>query len=300
MHHRLAHHGARRARRNFPRVVVHKGSQQLLIERAPIGADPHRLAVLDSRLDDEAELLVPLVPKTDIAGVYSIFVERLGAGGMIVEQLMADIMEIADQRDVAAHFRKTVANMRHGRGGLIAVDGDPHEFGARIGERRDLGRRPFDIGRIRVGHRLDGDRRAATGEDRRIAGANAHANGAASGREPGDVRVREAKGGWELRANCHVWCLSLAEGRARRTNPFTVAIMTRRAAEGCEPSTFAGQARPADAQEMHKNQRYPRADSCSGSQFAGSQSESGGIRSTWPGWILSGSDNNATLASKIR
>jgi hypothetical protein len=42
---------------------------------------------------------------------------------------------------------------------------------------------------------LDGDRRAAAGEDRLVAGANAHANGAAAGRGPGVLGVREIGGG---------------------------------------------------------------------------------------------------------
>ncbi|MGI8567790.1 MAG: hypothetical protein ACR2KT_01220 [Methylocella sp.] len=37
-----------------------------------------------------------------------------------------------------------VAEMRHGGRRLIAVDGDPHELGARAGKRRDLCRCPFD------------------------------------------------------------------------------------------------------------------------------------------------------------
>jgi hypothetical protein len=108
---------------------------------------------------------------------------------------MADIMEIADQRDVTVHFCETVADMRHGCGGYVAIDCDPHELGTGAGKRRDLGRRLFDIGRIRVGHRLDGDRRAAAGEDRRVAGTNVHANGAAAARGPGVLGVRETGGG---------------------------------------------------------------------------------------------------------
>ena len=70
----------------------------------------------------------------------------------------------------------------------------------------------------------------------------------------------------------------------------------RRPPESNDPPRSRGKPNPP----RRTIQTYPRADSCSGSQFAGSQSESGGIRSTWPGWMLSGSDNNATLASKIR
>ena len=36
------------------------------------------------------------------------------------------------------------ADMRHGGGGLVAIDGDAHELGAGAGERRDLGDRSFE------------------------------------------------------------------------------------------------------------------------------------------------------------
>ena len=54
--------------------------QQFLIERTPIGADAHRLVVTDRGLDDGAELPVLLFLEADIAGIDTIFVERLGTG----------------------------------------------------------------------------------------------------------------------------------------------------------------------------------------------------------------------------
>ena len=38
------------------RVLVHQLGQQFLVERTPIGADAHRLVVLDRDLDDVGEL----------------------------------------------------------------------------------------------------------------------------------------------------------------------------------------------------------------------------------------------------
>ena len=117
-------------------VLVHQPGQQLLVERAPIGADPHRLAVLDRRFDDRGELRVLLVLEADIAGIDAIFVERLGAGRVIGEQLVADIMKVADQRHVDAHLVELLADMRHGRGGLVAIDGDADESRSRRGRER--------------------------------------------------------------------------------------------------------------------------------------------------------------------
>ena len=74
--------------------------QQFLVERAPVGADAHRLAVLDRLLDDGAELAVLLVLEADIAGIDPVLVERLGAGRMVGQQLVADVVEVADERHV--------------------------------------------------------------------------------------------------------------------------------------------------------------------------------------------------------
>src|SRR5438105_4931609 len=165
---------------------------------------------------------------------------------MIGQELMADIMEIADQRDVTLHFCETVADMRHRGRRLIAVDGDPYEFGAGADKRRDLSRRPFDIGRIRVGHRLNRDWRAAAGEDHGVAGTNAHANRAAAGCGPGALGVREAGGGGMFRAihARYPWL----RGRPAGISHKTVAIITRSAAEsGAKtlfPSSLSSRAAP--------------------------------------------------------
>ena len=112
LHHRLARHGPRVDRLGRGRVLVHQMGQQFLIERTPIGADPHRLAMPDRHFDDLRKLLVALVLEADIAGIDPVFVERLGAGGVIGEQFMADVMKIADQRRRHAHLREPVADMR--------------------------------------------------------------------------------------------------------------------------------------------------------------------------------------------
>ena len=69
------------------RVLVHQARQQLLVERAPVDADAHRLVVLERQLDDGGELRVALVLEADVAGVDAVLVERLGAGRILGEQL---------------------------------------------------------------------------------------------------------------------------------------------------------------------------------------------------------------------
>ncbi len=165
LHHRLARHRAHILRLGQQRVFVHQLGQQFLIERTPVGADAHGLVVLDRDLDDVGELAVALVLEADIAGIDAVFVERLGAGRMFGQQLVPDVMEIADQGRGDAALAQGVADMRHGGGGLVAIDGDAHQFGARARQRRDLFHRAGDIGGVGIGHRLHHDRRAAADGD---------------------------------------------------------------------------------------------------------------------------------------
>ncbi len=135
--------------------------EQFLVERAPVGADAHRLVVFDRELDDGGELAVALFLEADIAGIDAVLVERLGAGRVVGEQRVADVVEVADDRHVDAHLEQLVLDVRHGRGGLVAVDRDAHDLGARTRQRRHLPHGAFDIGGVGVGHRLHHDRRAA-------------------------------------------------------------------------------------------------------------------------------------------
>jgi hypothetical protein len=59
--------------------------------------------VADRGLHDGAELPVLFLLEADIAGIDPIFVERLRAGGVIGKKLVADVMEIADDRRVDVH-----------------------------------------------------------------------------------------------------------------------------------------------------------------------------------------------------
>ena len=71
-----------------------------------------------------ANWLSLLVLEADVAGIDAVLVERFGAGRMVGQQLVADVMEIADQRHVDAALAQAVADMRHRGGGLVAIDRD--------------------------------------------------------------------------------------------------------------------------------------------------------------------------------
>ena len=56
LHHRLHGHVARVARRVQQGVLVHQLGEELLVERAPVDPDAHRLVVVERHLDDRAEV----------------------------------------------------------------------------------------------------------------------------------------------------------------------------------------------------------------------------------------------------
>ena len=135
LHHGFAHHRTGIARIGELCVLLHQMREQFLIERAPVGADANRLAILDGEFDDVRELFVALILEADVAGIDAVLVERLGTGRMIGEQLVADVVEVPDQRHVDAALAQAVTDVRNRCRGLVAVDGNAHQFGARARQR---------------------------------------------------------------------------------------------------------------------------------------------------------------------
>jgi hypothetical protein len=123
--------------------------------------DAHRFVVFQCHLDDGRELFVPFILEADVAGIDAVLVERFGTSRVVGQQLVADVVEVADNRHVGTELPEPVLNVRHGRGRFVAIDGNAHQFGARCRERGDLPRGAFDIGRVGIGHGLHDDRRAA-------------------------------------------------------------------------------------------------------------------------------------------
>lgn len=83
--------------------------------------------------------------------------------------------------------------MRHGRRGLVAIDGDPNKLGACAGECHNLSHGSVDVGRIRICHGLDGDWIVATDRDRGFTEADPHADGAAAWKGTSLVGVNELR-----------------------------------------------------------------------------------------------------------
>ena len=158
-------------------VRVHHLGEQVLVERAPVDADPNRLVVGERHLDDRPEVLVVALA-ADVARVDAVLGERARAVGKPGEQQVAVVVEIADDRDADAEPVETLDDRRYRGGRLVVVDRHPHQLAAGAGQRRDLTHGGRHVGGIRVGHRLDDDR--VTGAHEHAADAGGHGLAGAS------------------------------------------------------------------------------------------------------------------------
>ena len=117
------------------------------------------------QFNDRGELPVLLILKADISRIDPVFVERFGAGRMIGEQFMADIMKIANQGHRHPHLGEAVANMGPRSGGFVTVHCDANQFRTGAGQSGHLPCRAFNIGCVGVGHALDDNWGMATNLD---------------------------------------------------------------------------------------------------------------------------------------
>ena len=130
LEHRLDHHVAGVARRGGAGVGVHQLGQERLVERAPVDADADRLVVVDGDLDDRREVLVVAL-RADVARVDPVLGERRRHLRVLDQQLVAVVVEVADDRDVDAEAADLADHLRDGRRGGVRVDRDPDELRAR-------------------------------------------------------------------------------------------------------------------------------------------------------------------------
>ena len=155
--HGFEHDGAGGERLGEAGVFVHEAGEEGLIERAPVDADADGLVVLDGALDHGAEVVVVFAADGDVAGVDAVLGEGLGAVGIFLEELVAVVMEVANDGDVDAEFVEAFNDGRDGFSGGVVVDGDADELRSGGGKRGDLLDGGLDVGGVCVGHGLDDD-----------------------------------------------------------------------------------------------------------------------------------------------
>ena len=181
--HRIDHHVAGLARLGQLRVHVHEVGQERLVERAPVDPDADRLVVVDRDPDDGLEVLVVSLG-AHVAGVDPVLRQALRHLRVLDQELMAVVMEVADDRDADAEIVELPADLGdRGRRGVV-VDRHADELAAGVGEPRDLERRGVGVGRVGVGHRLHDDRVAAPDRDPAHVDRHGPAAGGAHGAAP--------------------------------------------------------------------------------------------------------------------
>ncbi len=134
--------------------------QQFLVERPQLAPMRTLLPCFAASSTIAPELPVLLLAEADIARIDAVFVERLGAGGMVGQQLVADIVEIATSgtltpRSISRSRLCGSAAAASSRSTVMRTISEP-----RAPERRDLGT-VARCRRVRVGHGLDDDRMTA-------------------------------------------------------------------------------------------------------------------------------------------
>ena len=119
-------------------VLIHHAGEERLIERAPVDADADGLLMVDGDLNHGAEVVVVAAADGDVAGIDAVFGESFGAAGVLFEQNVAVVVEVADDGGVDAAGGEALDNGRDGGSGVFVIDGDADDFTAGEGEGLDL------------------------------------------------------------------------------------------------------------------------------------------------------------------
>jgi hypothetical protein len=147
------------------RVIVHHASDELRVERAPVHANTHWLAILDRRFDHGGELIIALCAMPHVAWVDTQLGECFGTTWHFGQKFVSVEMKIAYQGHVNAHLVELRTNLWHCACGLHGVDGNSHHLGSGSRQRRHLGDGGHHIFGIRIGHRLHHDGRISPHEN---------------------------------------------------------------------------------------------------------------------------------------
>ena len=89
-------------------------------------------------LTDRRELLVAPAAGSDVAGVDPVLVEGIGAGGVAREQQVSVVVEVADDRHVAAASTQAPLDLGNRRRGFGQVDRDAHQLGPGLRKLQNL------------------------------------------------------------------------------------------------------------------------------------------------------------------
>ena len=113
--------------------------------------------LLDGDLDDRAEVLVAALA-ADVARVDAVLGQRARALGILREQQVPVVVEVADDRDVDADVGEARDDLGNGRCGLLVVHRDANELRAGGASAATCAAVAARVGGVGVRHRLHDDR----------------------------------------------------------------------------------------------------------------------------------------------
>ena len=136
-------------------VLLHLRHDELLVEGAAVDADAYGPGVVDRDLADRRELLVAPDTLPDISRVDAVLVEGPRAVGVLRQEDVPVVVEVADERSVGPGVEHALLDLGNGGRRLGDVDRDPDHLRAGASELDALGGGGLDVHRVGVRHRLD-------------------------------------------------------------------------------------------------------------------------------------------------
>jgi hypothetical protein len=161
-------------------------SDQFLIERAAVHTDAYRLAPGRAPTPQiVANCSSRRLPVPTVAGIDAVLVERGGALRKPGEQLMAVVVEIADERGAAAGIAHPLLDLGDRGRRFRQVTVHAHHLGTGFASSMHCRAVAAHVGRVGHRHRLHHDRGAAADEHV----ADAHANRLVQPNRSGHVTI---------------------------------------------------------------------------------------------------------------
>ena len=145
----------------FVGVFLHPRHDKFLIQGPAVDADADRFLVVHRHLADGRKLFIPPSSRADVAGIDAVFVERCGGVWVTREELVAVVVEVADERRVTSAIEHALFDLGHGRSRFRCVDGDTHHLRSGLRQFHTLLGRGRRIRRVGHRHALNDNRGAA-------------------------------------------------------------------------------------------------------------------------------------------
>ena len=100
----------------------------MLVKRAPINPNAHRLAILDGYLYHGAKVVIIFAANAYIAGIDAVLSQRLRAFRVAGQQQMSVVMKVTDDGHANTAFFQSFHNGGNGFRGFVIIHGYPHQL----------------------------------------------------------------------------------------------------------------------------------------------------------------------------